>query len=66
MSLNPDDLKLLYPLFLITLKPVMYVANVNEGGFENNQHLENVIEYAKNHGSNVFPYVPKLNQKLQT
>ena len=50
MSLNPDDLKLLYPLFLITLKPVMYVANVNEGGFENNQHLENVIEYAKNHG----------------
>ena len=60
MSLNPDDLKLLYPLFLITLKPVMYVSNVNEDGFENNQHLEDVIEYAKNHGSKCIPICAKI------
>jgi len=64
MSLNPDDLKLLYPLFLITLKPVMYVANVNEGGFENNQHLENVIEYAKNHGSKCIPICAKIESEI--
>ncbi len=64
MSLNPDDLKLLYPLFLITLKQVMYVANVNEGGFENNQHLENVIEYAKNHGSKCIPICAKIESEI--
>jgi len=64
MSLNPDDLKLLYPLFLITLKPVMYVANVNEDGFENNQHLENVIEYAKNHGSKCIPICAKIESEI--
>ena len=64
MSLNTDDLKLLYPLFLITLKPVMYVANVNEDGFENNQHLENVIEYAKNHGSKCIPICAKIESEI--
>ena len=64
MSLNTDDLKILYPLFLITLKPVMYVANVNEDGFENNQHLENVIEYAKNHGSKCIPICAKIESEI--
>jgi ribosome-binding ATPase len=64
LSLNPDDLKLLYPLFLITLKPVMYVANVNEGGFENNQHLENVIEYAQNHGSKCISICAKIESEI--
>lgn len=64
LSLNPDDLKLLYPLFLITLKPVIYVANVNEGGFENNQHLENVIEYAQNHGSKCIPICAKIESEI--
>jgi len=64
MSLNQDDLKILYPLFLITLKPVMYVANVNEDGFENNQHLENVIAYAKNHGSKCIPICAKIESEI--
>jgi len=64
MSLNPDDLKLLYSLFLLTLKPVMYVANVNEDGFENNQHLENVIAYAKNHGSKCIPICAKIESEI--
>ena len=33
-------------LFLLTLKPLMYVANVREDGFENNPHLDRVRERA--------------------
>jgi GTP-binding protein YchF len=33
-------------LHLLTAKPVMYVANVAESGFENNPHLDRVKEYA--------------------
>ena len=45
MGLEKDDLKLLQPLFLITLKPVMYVANVDENGFKDNEYLQEVIDF---------------------
>lgn len=35
-GLNDDELKLLRPLSPLTLKPTMYIANVDEEGFENN------------------------------
>ena len=40
-------------LHLITEKPVMYVANVDEGGFENNAHLDAVVGLAKREGAEV-------------
>mgnify|MGYP003509101918 CR=1 FL=1 len=38
-GLDADELALLKPLFLLTAKPAMYVGNVAEDGFENNQAL---------------------------
>ena len=46
MGLNDEDLALLKPFCLITAKPVMYVANVKEDGFENNPHLDAVKAHA--------------------
>ena len=34
-------------LHLITAKPVLYIANVSEDGFEDNVHLDAVKEYAR-------------------
>lgn len=39
LDLDEEELVLLRPLCLITAKPTMYVANVREGGFDNNPHL---------------------------
>ena len=39
LDLDDEELVLLRPLCLITAKQTMYVANVREGGFENNPHL---------------------------
>lgn len=47
LGLDTEELALLKPLCFITAKPSMYVANVKEGGFENNPHLTAVQEYAK-------------------
>ena len=47
LGLDAEDLALLKPLCFITAKPSMYVANVKEGGFENNPHLTAVQDYAK-------------------
>ena len=35
------------------LKPVMYIANVDEDGLDNNPYLDAVREYAKKEGSEV-------------
>jgi GTP-binding protein YchF len=41
-----EEKAVLRSLFLLTAKPVMYVANVREGGFEANAHLEAVRRHA--------------------
>jgi len=40
-------------LQLITAKPVLYIANVSEDGFENNPHLDAVSDYAASEGAEV-------------
>ncbi|MCE5181216.1 MAG: redox-regulated ATPase YchF [Betaproteobacteria bacterium] len=54
-SLNPDkeEAALLKPLCLMTMKPTMYIANVDEGGFTNNPHLDKVVELAAREGAPV-------------
>ena len=47
LKLDEEQLALLKPLCLLTLKPTMYVANVDEHGFENNPFLTRVKEYAQ-------------------
>jgi GTP-binding protein YchF len=54
-NLNPDkeEAALLKPLCLMTMKPTMYIANVDENGFTNNPHLDKVVELAAREGSPV-------------
>ena len=47
LTLDAEERALLKPLCFITAKPTMYVANVKEGGFENNPHLSAVQDYAR-------------------
>jgi GTP-binding protein YchF len=64
ISLEEDDLKLLQPLFLITLKPVMYVANVDENGFKNNEYLQKVMDFASINGSKCIPICAKIESEI--
>ncbi len=45
-GLDKEQQQLLKPLCLLTAKPIIYVANVDENGFTNNPLLEQVEEYA--------------------
>jgi GTP-binding protein YchF len=42
VALYPEELDVLRPMFLLTMKPTMYVANVNETGFKDNPLLAQV------------------------
>ena len=63
-GLNNDELKLLKPLSLLTLKPTMYIANVDEEGFENNPHLDAVRVIAEREGAVVVPICNKLEAEI--
>src|SRR5690606_12203511 len=54
-GLDDEEKALVRDLFLLTLKPVMYIANVLEDGFENNRHLEAVRTRAAEEGAMVVP-----------
>lgn len=50
VKLNEDEQKVIRQLFLLTMKPTMYVANVEDHGFTNNPLLDAVREFtAKEH-----------------
>ncbi|MAZ86603.1 MAG: redox-regulated ATPase YchF [Cellvibrionaceae bacterium] len=63
-GLNDDELALLRPLTLLTLKPTMYIANVDEDGFEDNPHLDMVREIAAKENAVVVPICNKLEAEI--
>jgi len=64
VSLTADELAALKPLCLITTKPVMYIANVSEDGFENNPHLDAVVKYAESENAIVVPICNKIEAEI--
>ncbi|NND59028.1 MAG: redox-regulated ATPase YchF [Gammaproteobacteria bacterium] len=53
LGLDKNELAALQELHLLTVKPVLYVANVDEDGFENNPHLDKLREVASAEGAEV-------------
>lgn len=53
LALDENELRIVRDLHLITGKPVMYIANVDETGFASNPHLEAVRAYAAAEGAQV-------------
>jgi ribosome-binding ATPase len=63
-GLDKDQLALLAELNLLTLKPTMYIANVDEEGFENNPYLEQVRTIAAEENAVVVPICNKLEAEI--
>ncbi|MDQ2702587.1 MAG: redox-regulated ATPase YchF [Pseudomonadota bacterium] len=64
LGLTEDDRAEVRDLFLLTLKPVMYVANVLEDGFEGNAHLDAVRARAAGEGAEVVPVSAAIEEEL--
>jgi len=64
LNLSDDDKKQLRDLFLLTIKPTMYIANVNEDGFENNPHLDQVKAIAEQENAIVVPVCAAIEAEL--
>jgi GTP-binding protein YchF len=64
MELDKEQQQLLKPLCLLTAKPAIYVANVNDSGFENNELLTRVQEYAANENAPVVAICASLEAEI--
>ncbi|GAB4464720.1 MAG: redox-regulated ATPase YchF [Burkholderiaceae bacterium] len=64
VDLYEEEKAVLRPLFLLTMKPTMYVANVEEHGFENNSPLEQVCAYAAREGAPVVAVCAKVEAEI--
>ena len=64
LEFSEPEYKIVRDLHLITGKPVMYVANVDEGGFENNPHLDAVRGYAAAEGAEVVAICAAIEAEI--
>jgi GTP-binding protein YchF len=64
LSMDPAERPLLRELHLITVKPLMYVANVAENGFKDNPFLDVVQTRADAEGADVVPVCAAIESEI--
>jgi GTP-binding protein YchF len=64
VSLYEEEKAVIRGMFLLTMKPTMYVANVDEKGFENNPLLDRVREHAKAEGAPVVAICAAMEAQI--
>ena len=64
LKLDKEEAALLKPLCLMTTKPTMYIANVDEDGFENNPHLDKVEQLAAEEGAPVVAICAAIEAEI--
>ncbi|WP_372759533.1 redox-regulated ATPase YchF [Litorivivens sp.] len=64
LTLNDSEAALCRQLHLLTTKPTMYIANVNEDGFDDNPYLDAVRDIAEAEKAIVVPICNKLESEI--
>lgn len=63
-DLSEDECDVIMPFNFLTLKPLMYIANVSEEGFENNPFLDEVRALAKTQNALVVPVCAAIEAEI--
>lgn len=67
LTLNEEEQELVKDAFLLTMKPILYVANISEEQLENafeDEKVKQVVEYAKQEHAQVIPLCVKIEEEL--
>lgn len=64
LALAAEEMRLLRPLCLLTAKPTLYIANVDEQGLEGNRLLAQVQAHASAEGAPVVPVCAALEAAI--
>ena len=67
VELKDEEKEMLTDMFLLTAKPILYIANVSEdqlADIQNDENVKKVKEYAKKEGAEVIPLCVKIEEEL--
>lgn len=64
IELSKEEAAAIDYLHFLTIKPTMYIANVSEDGFEDNEFLDMVIEYAAKENAVVVPVCAAIESEI--
>ena len=64
LNFNDEETKILKGFQLLTAKPVLYVANVSEGGFDNNPHLKAIVDKASTENAQVVAICADIEAEI--
>ncbi len=67
IDFNEDEQEMVKEMFLLTTKPILYIANISEEQMENAENDELVLkvkEYAKKENAEVIPLCVKIEEEL--
>lgn len=66
-GLNEEEKAIVYEMHFLTIKPVMYIANVDEATISDpfaNDYVKKVVEHAKIEGAPVVPICGKIESEI--
>ena len=67
VELTDEEKELIKETYLLTMKPILYIANVSEeqlGNLENDKYVNEVRKYAKTENAEVIPLCVKIEEEL--
>ena len=67
IEFNEDEKTIVKDMFLLTTKPILYIANVSEeqlSNLENDENIKKVKEYAEKENAEVVPLCIKMEEEL--
>lgn len=67
LDFTDEEIGLLKETFLLTMKPILYIANISEYQIENiedDKYVKQVIEYAEQENAEVVPLCVKIEEEL--
>ena len=67
IDFNEEEQELVKDMFLLTTKPILYIANISENQIENAQNdelVKKVIDYAAKEKAEVIPLCVKIEEEL--
>ena len=67
LQLTEEEQQIVKDAFLLTMKPILYIANVSEeqlNNIENDEKINTVKKYAKEQGADVIPLCVKIEEEL--
>ncbi len=67
MTFNEEEQEILKDTYLLTMKPILYIANISEEQLSNpfeDGNVKKVVEYAKTENAEVIPLCVKIEEEL--